>query len=76
MNNNIETTLNETRGRFFTLTTKRGEVFNAQKRGMTNKFVTVYDRNNDCLRRVAKNNIASIGLTPKAKKNFGSRPTV
>lgn len=58
--NNLENTLKSTRGRFFTLSTTQGEQFNAQNRGMTAKYVTVFDRNANRLRKIAKSSIACV----------------
>lgn len=58
--NNIENTLKSTRGRFFTLSTKQGERFNAQARGMTAKYVTVFDRNKNRIRRLAKTSVIGV----------------
>lgn len=58
--NNIENTLKSTRGRFFTLSTKQGERFNAQARGMTAKYITVFDRNKNRLRKLAKTSVIGV----------------
>jgi hypothetical protein len=58
--NNIETTLKSTRGRFFTLSTKQGEKFNAQARGMTKCYITVFDRNKNRLRKLAKSSVIGV----------------
>jgi hypothetical protein len=58
--NNIENTLKSTRGRFFTLSTKQGERFNAQTRGMTNHYITVFDRNKNRIRRLAKTSVIGV----------------
>lgn len=68
--NNIENILNNTRGRFFTLVTKRGEALNAQKRRMTNKYVTVFDRNNNRLRRFAKTSVVNVICVPKKQNQL------
>jgi len=57
---NIETTLKATRGQFFTLSTKQGERFNAQARKMTNHYVTVFDRNKNRVRKLAKTSIVGV----------------
>jgi hypothetical protein len=57
---NIETTLKSTRGRFFTLSTKQGERFNAQTRGMTAKYITVFDRNSNRVRKLAKSSVTNV----------------
>jgi len=57
---NIETTLKSTKGRFFTLSTKQGEKFNAQARKMTNHYITVFDRNKNRLRKLAKTSVIGV----------------
>lgn len=58
--NNIENTIKSTKGRFFTLSTKQGERFNAQARSMTKCYVTVFDRNKNRLRRLAKTSVVGV----------------
>lgn len=58
--NNLENTIKSTKGRFFTLSTKQGEKFNAQARSMTNCYVTVFDRNKNRLRRLAKTSVVGV----------------
>lgn len=42
---NTETQIRNTKGRFFGVTLKNGETFNAQLRGETAKSFQLYDRN-------------------------------
>lgn len=53
---------NTSKGRFFGLETKNGEVFNAQFRGETPQFLTVFDRNYGETYRVKKTNLAHFKL--------------
>jgi len=57
---NIEHTLKLTKGRFFTLSTKQGERFNAQARSMTRCYLTVFDRNKNRLRKLAKTSVIGV----------------
>lgn len=56
----LNQTLSGLGGRFFGLHTKQGEAINAQVVTVTPQFVTVYDRNNQRNRKVAKSSIAAI----------------
>ena len=57
---NAHNTLKSTRGRFFTLATKQGEIFNAQLRKLTPKTAVVFDRNDNRVRRLMLSSIAQI----------------
>ena len=54
--------MRESKGRFFGLTTTQGNVFNAQFRGETDQYVTVYDRNNYTNRKLAKTSVARVSI--------------
>lgn len=58
--NKLNNTLSGLGGRFFGLHTKAGEAINAQVVSVTPQFVTVYDRNNQRNRKVAKSSISAI----------------
>ena len=58
--NKLNNTLSGLGGRFFGLHTKAGEAINAQVVNVTPQFVTVYDRNNERTRKVAKSSISAI----------------
>ncbi len=51
--------IRETKGRFFGLTTKNG-VYNAQFRGETPSYVTIYDRNARKMRKFAKASLVAV----------------
>jgi hypothetical protein len=53
-------TLNSTKGRFFGITTTQGDKVNAQLRGISNCYVTIYDRSSKTERKINKNSVASI----------------
>ncbi len=55
------TTIRNSRGRFFGLTTKN-EVLNAQFLRETPKFITVRDRNRNEIRRFAKTSLRAANL--------------
>jgi hypothetical protein len=52
----------ESAGRFFGLETVKGEVFNAQFRGESPNYVTVYDRNDGADYKLAKTSLAHFRL--------------
>lgn len=52
--------IENSRGHFFGLSTKQGEVLNARFVGSTPQYVRVYDRNAKQHRKFAKNSIASV----------------
>lgn len=58
--NNTETQIRNTKGRFFGVTLKNGETFNAQLRGETAKSFQLYDRNDSRQRRVLKRLIVGV----------------
>ena len=65
MNKKMLNAIRNTKGRFFGLYTKQGEVLNAQFRGESDQYLKVYDRNSKVDRRFAKTSVrgASIGST-------------
>ena len=65
LNRKQKTALNvirSTRGRFFGLQTKQGEILNAQFRGETESYIRVFDRNNGSLRRFAKTSLDKVSF--------------
>lgn len=56
---NLIQNITNTKGRFFGLYLKNGEVLNAQYRSQTNSYITVYDRTSKALRKVHKSSVAS-----------------
>jgi hypothetical protein len=66
MSNNTETkivnAMRNSKGRFFSLETKRGQVFNAQFSYETPSTVVIYDRNNFLHRRLNKSSLARFGM--------------
>ena len=55
---NLIQNITNTKGRFFGLYLKNGEVLNAQYRSQTNSYITVFDRTSKSLRKVHKSNVA------------------
>lgn len=55
----ILTRITNSKGRFFGLSLKSGETFNAQFRRETPAYVMVYDRTSSTLRRVLKTSIVN-----------------
>lgn len=47
-----------TKGRFFGLYLRNGEVLNAQYRSQTNSYITVYDRSLRTVRKLRKTSVA------------------
>lgn len=65
MNNtetNIVNAMRQSKGRFFSLSTKNGSVFNAQFSYETPKTVVIYDRNNFSHRRLNKSSLRRLGM--------------
>jgi hypothetical protein len=58
--NNTETQIRNTKGRFFGVTLKSGETFNAQLRGETPKTFKLFDRNDYRPRNVLKRLIVGV----------------
>lgn len=58
--NTTETQIRNTKGRFFGVTLKSGETFNAQLRGETSKMFKLYDRNDSRQRKVLKRSIMNV----------------
>jgi hypothetical protein len=48
-----------TKGRFFGLYLRNGEVLNAQYRSQTNSYITVYDRSSRAMRKLRKTSVAN-----------------
>jgi len=55
--------IRKTRGRFFGLYTTQGETINAQFRGETENYITVFDRNKANNRRFAKTSLDKITIS-------------
>lgn len=55
--------IRKTGGRFFGLYTTQGETINAQFRGETEKYITVFDRNKANNRRFAKTSLDKITIS-------------
>lgn len=60
--------IEESKGRFFGLYTKKGQVMNAQLVGSTPCYLRVYDRNSGIRSQIAKTSVASVKL---GSKTFG-----
>jgi hypothetical protein len=58
--NDTETQIRNTKGRFFGVTLKSGETFNAQLRGETSKSFKLYDRNDRRQRNVLKRSVVAV----------------
>ncbi len=58
----IVSAMQNSKGRYFGLTTKTGEVLNAQFRNATQSTVTVYDRNSGCNRRFLKSSLSGYSM--------------
>ena len=56
---NLIQNITNTKGRFFGLYLRNGEVLNAQYRSQTNSYITVYDRTSRSVRRLRKSSVAS-----------------
>jgi len=59
--NNTLIEIRNTKGRFFGLTTKK-ETINAQFRGETPHYVSIFDRNNKRLRKFHKNSLMKVNI--------------
>lgn len=68
MTNKLNNTLSGLRGRFFGITTNKGEVLNAQLIRQTPKYIEVWDRNTFSSRLFAKTSIDSISVGGKRIK--------
>ena len=55
--------IRKTKGRFFGLYTTQGETINAQFRGETESYITVFDRNKANNRRFAKTSLDKITIS-------------
>lgn len=56
---NLIQNIANTKGRFFGLYLRSGEVLNAQYRSQTNSYITVYDRASRSVRKLHKSSVAS-----------------
>lgn len=56
----LDTQLQNTKGRFFTLNTKFGDKINSKLRNVTDFYVTVFDNNTKTERKFAKSSITSV----------------
>jgi hypothetical protein len=56
---NLIENIANTKGRFFGLYLRNGEVLNAQYRSQTNSYITVYDRTARSVRKLRKSSVAS-----------------
>lgn len=56
---NLIQNITNTKGRFFGLYLRNGEVLNAQYRSQTNSYITVYDRTSRSVRKLRKSSVAS-----------------
>ena len=55
---NLIESITNTKGRFFGLYLRNGEVLNAQYRSQTNSYITVYDRVAKTTRKLRKSSVA------------------
>jgi hypothetical protein len=51
------------KGRFFGIYTKQGEVINSQLSSESKAYMVVYDRNNDQYRRLAKTSLVGVRIS-------------
>ncbi len=58
----IVSAIRNSKGRFFGLRTKAGDSINAQFVSETPSYVTVYDRNRDLERRIAKSSLSGVSM--------------
>ncbi len=56
--NNIVSAMTNSRGRFFSLSTKQGDLINAQFVESTPSYVVIYDRNRFEYRKLAKSSLS------------------
>jgi hypothetical protein len=63
--NSIMKAIRNSKGRFFGLYTKTGEAINAQFSKETPSYVTVYDRNHNKYRKLAKTSLTGLRLEGK-----------
>ena len=68
MNQSLLKAIRNSKGRFFGLYTKQGEVLNAQLQSETDQTIVVYDRNFNRTRRLAKTSVSGVRI---ASKTFG-----
>ena len=62
MNNKLLKAIRNSKGRFFGLYTKQGEVLNAQFQRETEDYVNVYDRNEKRSRKFAKTSLKGVQI--------------
>lgn len=68
MSKTLQNTLSGLRGRFFGLRTIKGERINAQLVNLSPSYVSVWDRNEDRVRKIAKTSIHSVTVAGKTVK--------
>jgi hypothetical protein len=56
--NNLFTRIANSKGRFFGLYLKNGDIVNAQYRNSTNSYLTIYDRKTKAMRKFRKTSVA------------------
>lgn len=57
--NNLFTRIENSKGRFFGLYLKNGDIINAQFRNSTDSYIVVYDRNARVTRKFKKTSVAA-----------------
>ena len=62
LSSNLIENITNTKGRFFGLYLRNGEVLNAQYRSQTNSYITVYDRAAKTMRKLRKSSVARATL--------------
>jgi hypothetical protein len=67
--NQIMGAIRQSKGRFFGLYTKQGESINARFVNETPSYVSIYDRNNNYERRLAKSSVIGVRIS---ERNVGS----
>lgn len=60
MQNKLLKRIRQTKGQFFGLYTKQGNVINAKFLRETPNYINVYDRNNACERKLAKTSLRGV----------------
>ena len=62
-NSKMLNAIRETKGRFFGIYTKQGEVINAQYTNESSNYIQIYDRNQKARRRLAKASLLGVRIS-------------
>ena len=63
INSKMLNAIRETKGRFFGIYTKQGEVINAQFSNESSNYIQIYDRNQKTRRRLAKTSLLGVRIS-------------